>query len=149
MEVFKRDDNREFDLVRNFTMGETDCNRFMRLKNQLAIAAENFGREEDLSPVLIPTISTDMDELLKLVHKVIDIVDRANRKICVTLLRYNVEKPKSSYFQVRLFAEKKEDEKFQQIVFVNCKFEEFILVLDVMNSVYDEVNTNKPIYIFL
>ena len=53
-------------------------------------AAENFAREETLIPVLIPTMSKDMDEQLKLIHKAVDVVDRANRKICVTLLRYNV-----------------------------------------------------------
>ena len=63
----------------------------------------------------------------------------------MTLLRYNVDKPESSYAQVRLFARKKEDEKFQQVVYVNYKLEEFIYLLDVMNSVYDKVFTNQPI----
>ena len=78
-------------------------------------------------------------------HNVVDIVDRANRKICVTLLRYNVDKPESSYAQVRSFARKKEDEKFQQVVYVNNKLEEFIYLLEVMNSVYEKVITNQPI----
>ena len=54
----------------------------MRLRIQLVIAAENFGREEDLSPAVIPTMSKDMDEQIELAHKVIDVVDRAKRKIC-------------------------------------------------------------------
>ena len=87
-----------------------------------------------------------MHEQLKLAHKVVDVVDRANRKICVTRLRYNVDKPESSYAQVRLFAGKKEDEKFQQVVYVNYKLEEFIYLLDVMKSAYDKVSTNQPIY---
>ena len=45
----------------------------------------------------IPTMSKDMDEQLKMAHKVVDVVDRANREICLTLLRYNVDKPESSY----------------------------------------------------
>ena len=90
-------------------------------------------------------MSKDMDEKLKLAHKVVDVLDGANRKICVTLLRYNVDKPESSYAQVQLFARKKEDEKFQQVVYVNYKFEELICLLDVMNSVYDEVIANQPI----
>ena len=53
-------------------------------------------------------MSKDMDEQLKLAHKVVDVVDRANRKICVTLLRYN---PESSNAQVRILARKKEDDK--------------------------------------
>ena len=100
LENFKNDDNKEFRLVQNLTMGEADFNQFMRLRNQLVNAAENFVREESLTPVLIPTMSKDMDEQFKLAHKVVDVVDRANRKICVTLLRYNVDKPESSYAQV-------------------------------------------------
>ena len=34
-----------------------------------------------------------MDEQLKLAHKVVDLVDGTNRKICLTLLRYSVDKP--------------------------------------------------------
>ena len=130
-------------------MGEADFNQFMRLRNQLVNAAENFATEEKFTPVLIPTMSRDMDEQLKLAHKVVDIVDRTNRKICVTLLRYNVDKPESSNAQVRLFARKKEDEKIQQVVYVNYKLEEFISLLDVMNSVYDRVITDQPICIVL
>ena len=98
----------------------------MRLRNQLVNATENFPREENLTPVLIPTMSRDMDEQLKLAHKIVDVVDRTNRKICVTLLWHNVDKPESSYAQVRFFARKKEDEKFQQVVYVKYKREEFI-----------------------
>ena len=117
----------------------------MRVRNQLVNAAEIFAREETLTPVLIPTMTKDVDEHFKLAHKVVDVVDRANRKICVTLLRYNVDKRESSYAQVRLFARKKEDEKFQQIVYVNYKLEGFIYLLDVMTSVCDKVITNQPI----
>ena len=84
----------------------------MRLRNQLINAAENFAREENLTTEVIPTMSRDMDEQLKLAHKVVDVVDWTNRKVCVTLLRYYVDKPESSDAQVRLFARKKEDENF-------------------------------------
>ena len=116
LKVFRKDDKKEFRLVQNLTMEEADFNQFMRFRNQLVNAAENFAREENLTPVLILTMSKDMEEQLELAHKVVDVVDRANRKIGVTLLRYNVDKPESSYSQARLFARKKEDEKFQQVV---------------------------------
>ena len=70
-----------------------------------------------------------MDEQFKLAHKVVDVVDRARKKICVARLRYNADKPESSYAQVRLFERKKEDEKFQQVVYVKYKLEEFICFL--------------------
>ena len=127
LKLFKKDDNKEFRLVQNLTMGEADFNQFMRLRNQLVNAAENFARKENLTPVLIPTMSKDMDEQLKLAHQVVGVVDRAIRQSCVTLLRYNVDKLESSFAQVRLFARKKEDEKFQQNVYVNYKLEEFFV----------------------
>ena len=80
---FKRDENRDLRLIQNLTMGEIHFNQCMRLRNQLVIAA-NFGREENLSPVLMPSMSKDIDEQLKLYHKVVDVVDHPYRKICVT-----------------------------------------------------------------
>ena len=142
LKVLKKDDNKEFQLVQKLTMGEADFNQFMRLGNQLLNAAEEFAREYILTPVLISTMARDMDEQFKLAHKVVDVVDRENRKICVTLLRYNVDKPDSSYAQVRLFARKKEDKKFQQVVFVSYKLEEFIYLLNATNSVYNKVITS-------
>ena len=123
-------------------MGEADFNQFIRQRNQLVVAADNFLKEQNLSPVLQSTLSKDMEEQLKIVHKVIDVVDRPNRKICVKLLRHKVDNPDTSYAQVRLFGRKTEEEKFQQIVYVNYKLDDFIYLLDVMNSVYDKVIAN-------
>ena len=72
LKVFKKDDKKEFRLVQNLTMGEVDFNRFVQLRNQMVNAAENFAREENLNPVLIPTMSKDMDEQFKLAHKVVE-----------------------------------------------------------------------------
>ena len=94
-------------------------------------------------------MSKDMDEQLKPAHNIVDVADRANRKICVTQLQYHFDKPESSDAQVRLFARKKEDQKFQQVVSVKYKLEEFIYLLDFMNSVYDKGITNLPICIVL
>ena len=88
LKVFKREDkNVEFRLRRNLSMGEADFNQFIRQRNQLVVAADHFLGEQNLLPVLQSTLSKDMEEQLKLVHKVIDVVDRANRRICVTMLR--------------------------------------------------------------
>ena len=126
-------------------MGEADLNQFIRQRNQLVVAADNLLREQNLLLVLQSTLSKDVEEQLKLVHKVIDVVDRPNRKICVTLLRYKVDNPETSYAQFRLFGRKNEEEKFQQIVYVNYRLDEFLYLLDVMNSVYDKVIANQPI----
>ena len=146
LKVFKKiDKNAEFRLIQNFSMGEADFNQFIRQRNQLVVAADNCLREQNLSPVLQFTLSEDMEEQLKLVHKVIDVVDRPNRRICVTLLRYKVENPETFYAQVRLFGRKKEEEKFQQILYVNYRLDELLYLLEVMNPVYDKVIANQPI----
>ena len=94
--ISKNDDNSDVCLVLNLKTGEAKLEKIRQLRNQRAIAAENSGRKEILSPVLIPTMSKIVDQQLKLAYKAVDVVDRANRKKCVTLLRYNVETPKSS-----------------------------------------------------
>ena len=145
LKVFKREDkNAEFRLRQNLSMGEVDFNQFIRQRNQLVVAADNFIREENLSPVLQSTLCKDMEEQLKLVHKVIDVVDCPNRMICLTLLRYKADNPDTSWAQVCLFGRKTEEEKFQQIVYVNYRLDEFIYLLDVLNLVYDKVIANQP-----
>ena len=58
------------------------------------------------------------------------------------MLRYNREKIETSYVQVRLFGRRKDEDIFNQIVCVNYKLDEFIYLLDVLNSVYDKTNAN-------
>ena len=122
-------------------MGEADFNQFIRQRNQLVPAADNYLREQNLPPFLQSTLSKDMEEQLNLVHR----VDCPRRRICVTLLRYNLNNPESSYAQIRLFGRKTNEEKLQQIVYVNFKLDEFVCLVDVMNPVYDKVSANQPI----
>ena len=91
--VFKKNDNKIFRLVQNLTKGEANFKQFMQFGNQLFIATEKHAREKNLSPVLLPTMSKDMDEQHKLSHKEVDFVDRSTKKICLTLLLYGVHKP--------------------------------------------------------
>ena len=146
LKVFKRvDKNAELRLRQNVSIGEADFNQFIRQRNQLVVAADNFLREQNLSPVLQSTLSKGTEEQLKLVHEVIDVVDCPNRKICLTLLRYKPDNPETSYAQVRPFGRKKEEKKFK-FLYVNYKLDEFVYLLDVMNSVYDKDIANQPIY---
>ena len=95
----------------------------------------------------MPTMSKDMHEQLQVAHKVVDAVHRVNRKTCVTLLTYNVDKSEISCAQVRLLARKeKKDEKFQHKAHVEYKLDEFIDRIDVLNSVSDKIVTNQPVY---
>ena len=126
-------------------MGEAVFNQFFRQRNQLVVAADNFLREQSLSPFLQYRLSKDMEQQLKLVHKMIDVVDQPNKSICVKLLRYKADNPET-YAQVRLFGRKKEEEKFQQIVCVNYKLDEFVYLLNVIKPAYDKVIANQPIF---
>ena len=114
--MFKRDENKQFRLAQNMTMGEADLNQFIRLRNQLVVVVRDFSREEILPPVHVKLLAKDMEEQLKLTHKFVEIVDRPHRKICVTMLRYNVEKPETSYVQVRLFGRRMDEKKIHS----NC-----------------------------
>ena len=102
--------------AQNLTMGEADFNQFIRLRYQLVVAVRDFSKEENLLPVQVKLLAKDMEEQLKLTHKVVEVVDRPHRNFCVTMLRYNVEKPETSYVQVRLFGRKKDEKKIQS----NC-----------------------------
>ena len=135
LKVFKKEDkNAEFRLRKNLSRGEADLKQFIRQRNQVVVAEGNFLREEILSPVLQYRKLKDMEEHLKLVHKVIDVVNRPKRWICVTLLRYKADNPETSYAQVHLFGRKKEDEKIRQIVYADYKPDKIVDLLDVMNS---------------
>ena len=46
LKILRKDDKKEFQLNKNLTIGEADFNQFMRLRNQLVNAAENFAREK-------------------------------------------------------------------------------------------------------
>ena len=73
-----RDIITDFGLVLNFTLGDADCNHFMRLQSELVVTAKNFNRQETLSPTQIPTMLKDVYEKLNLAHKVVDVVGRWN-----------------------------------------------------------------------
>ena len=67
--VFKKDDNKHFRVVQSQTTEEADFNEIMRLGNRLVSAAANIEREGNLSTVMIPTMSEDMDEELNLAQR--------------------------------------------------------------------------------
>ena len=79
-------------------------------------------------------LTRELNEQLQHVQTAITIFDRSNMKIIATIEKYYSEKPESAYVLVRLFTRKSEIEKFQQVVFVNCKLDEFMYLLDVNNE---------------
>ena len=116
LEVFKKDENKKFRLAQNLTMGETEFNQFIRLSNQLIVAVRDISKDENLPPVQVKLLAKDMGVHIKLAYKVVEVVDRPHRGICVTLLRYNVEKPETSYAQVRLFGERRKEKNHSNCI---------------------------------
>ena len=145
LKVFKRDENKKSRLAQTWTMGEADFIQFIRLRNELVVAVKDFCKEENLPRVKVKLLTKDMEEQLKLTHKIVEFVVRPHRKICVTMLRYNVEKPETSYVQVRLSGRRKDEEKINQTVHLNYKLDEFIYLLDEVNSNYEKVIANAPL----
>ena len=77
------------------------------------MAAEPYSREENLFPVHKPTKSKVIDQKLKLAHKLVDVMNRTNKKIYVTLRQFNVDELESSSLQFLLFVKKAEKQKLQ------------------------------------
>ena len=73
--MFKRDQNKQFRLAQNLTMGEADFNQFSLLRNQLVFAVKDFSKEENLHPVQVKILAKDMEEQLKFTHRVVEVVD--------------------------------------------------------------------------
>ena len=75
LNVFKKDENKQIRLAQNLTMGEADFIQFTRLRNQLVVAVRDFSKEENLPPVQVKLVAKDMEEQLKLTHRVLAVVD--------------------------------------------------------------------------
>ena len=86
-----------------------------------------------------------MYEPFRLLQKVVHVVNPANRKTCVALLRNHLAKPSSSNAHFRTLTGKKEDEKFQQIVHVKFELEKLINPIVVMDFLIDKVKTGEAV----
>ena len=119
-------------------MVETEFNQFFRQRNQLVVAADNFLREQNLSPVLQSTMSKDCSQgdwhcgLPK-------------QKVLRDTAAIQGGKPRDLLCSGLSIRRGKEEENPQQILDKNYKLDEFVYLLDVMNSVCDKVIANQPI----
>ena len=73
--MFKKNETTKFRLAQILTMGEADFVQFIRLRNQLVVAVRDFSKEENLPPGEVKLLAKDMEEQLKLTHKVVEVVD--------------------------------------------------------------------------
>ena len=92
------------------------------MRNKLVTAAENVCREKNL---FLPRMSKDVDEQLKVAHKVADIVDRLYRKI-VWLSRGITWTGRRVHGRMSNCLQKKEaKKKVQEFVHLKYKFDVF------------------------
>ena len=65
------------------------------------------------------------------------------KKIIATVKRYYVDKPETTYVQIRHFMRKNEAEKSRELVFVIYTFDEFLILLGVIKSVSERALLNQ------
>ena len=58
-----------------------------------------------------------------------DVMKCPNRKICLTPLQYNLDKPETLNAQTWLFLRENENKKFQQFVHLKCKLHDLYINL--------------------
>ena len=126
-------------------MGVFDSKQLLCLWNPIAQAVREFSTDETLKEVVTSPPSKDLDEQLKHVQKAITIVDRPKRKIFPTMKKYCMDKPESTYVQLRLFTRNSEHDKFQQPIFVNYKYDEFLYLLEDITSISDQEFSNQSL----
>ena len=118
LKVFRNNDKEDFRRHQRIMFGVFDFKQLLCLRNPIVLAVREFSTDETLKKVVTSPLSKDLDEQLKHVQKAITIVDRPKRKIIATMKKHCMDKPESTYVQLRLFTRNSEHDKFQQLVFV-------------------------------
>ena len=113
--------------------------------NPIVLAVTEFSTDETLKEVVTSPLSKDLDEQLKHVQKFITILDRPKGKVIATVKKNYRDKPGSTYVQFRFFTRISEYDKFQQLVFVNYYYDEFLYLLDVITSISNQVLWNQSL----
>ena len=145
LQVFRKDDKGDFCRHQQIKFGVFDFKQLFCLRNPIVLAVREFFTDETIREVVTSPLSKGLDEQLKHVQKAISFVDRPKRKIIATMKKYCMEKPESTYVQLRLFTRNSEHDKFQQLVSVNYKYDDFLYLLDVITSISDQVLSNQTL----
>ena len=117
LEIFKRDDNRDFQPAQIFTLVESHSKKISDWGTNWYFQqkrTKKIEKDKLWFPIPITTTSLDMEEQLKSVQKIVDYLDRPNRKSCLTQLQYGLEKPIKSSTQVQRFTKKKDARNFSK-----------------------------------
>ena len=108
---------------------EKEGKRMSAIRNTAVQDAENLG----LVPLLEPHSDKDstMEQKPANCHAVYDVATYKKRRVCVTIKKYNVNKP--AYIQIRLFTAK-ENDVLKQVAYVNYSLNEFKKLAQVLGD---------------
>ena len=119
-QLFKKNELGQLEKRQQVYLGEKEGEAISAIRNTVIHDAENLG----LVPILELTSDkkSTKDQELANCKKVYDIATYDRRQVCVTIKRYNINKP--PYIQIRLFTAK-ENEAMKQVAYVNYTLNEF------------------------
>ena len=121
---YSRNELRQLEKRQQVYLGEKEGEAISAIRNTVIHDAENLG----LVPILELTSDKEstMDQELANCNKVYDIATYNRRQFCVTIKRYNINKP--PYIQSRLFTAK-ENEAMKQVAYVNYTLNENLCLM--------------------
>ena len=119
-QLFKKNELGQLEKRQQVYLGEKEGEAISAIRNTVIHDAENLG----LVPILELTSDKEstMNQELANCNKVYDIATFNRRQVCVTIKRYNINKP--PYIPIRLFTAK-ENEAMKQVAYVNYTLNEF------------------------
>ena len=132
-QLLKTNDLGQFEKFQQVYFSEKERELISKIRNTVIHDAENLG----LVPIYEAKSGEElaMDQVLDICNRIYEIATYNIRRVCVTIKKYNVNKP--SYIQVQLFTAK-ENEALKQIAYVNefkewSKFWETLCLLIIIN----------------
>ena len=128
-QLFKKNELGQLEKRQQFYLGEKEGEAISTIKNTVIHDAENLG----LVPILELTSDKEstMDQKLANCNNVYDIATYNRRQVCVTIKKYNVNKP--PYIQIRIFTAK-ENEAMKQVANVNYTLNELKKLSQVLET---------------
>ena len=110
----------QFEKSQQVYLSEKEGEAISAIRNTVIHNAENLG----LVPIYEakPGEESTMDQKLEICNRVYEIATYNMRRVCVTIKKYNINKP--PYIQIRLFTAK-ENEAMKQVAYVNYTLNEF------------------------
>ena len=136
-QLFKKNELGQLEKRQQVYLGEKEGEAISAIRNTVIHDAENLG----LVPILELTSDKEstMDQELANCSKVYDIATYNRRQVCVTIKKYNINKP--AYIQIRLFTAK-ENEAMKQVAYVNYTLNEFKELTQILGDFMFVENCN-------